>query len=129
MRSSMVSRSRPARAEPRPLRTTPSESMTPTSDPRNDSIWVHVGGELLPRAQAKVSVFDSVVQGGDAVWEGLRVYGGRVFALDRHLDRLLASAHAMAFAEVPTRDAVRAALFACLKKNGMSDGVHVRLTL
>ncbi len=111
--------------------------MTPTSeprpagapDPRNESIWVHVGGELLPRAQAKVSVFDSVVQGGDAVWEGLRVYGGRVFALDRHLDRLLASAHALAFSEVPTRDDVRRALFACLKKNGMSDGVHVRLTL
>jgi len=109
---------------------TPSEPGPVASpDPRNDSIWVHVGGELLPRAQAKVSVFDSVVQGGDAVWEGLRVYGGRVFALDRHLDRLLASAHAMAFARIPTRDAVRAALFSCLKKNGMSDGVHVRLTL
>src|SRR5262250_2114816 len=111
--------------------------MTPKSDrrpearpdPRNASIWVHVGGELLPREQAKVSVFDSVVQGGDAVWEGLRVYRGRVFALDRHLDRLLASAHALAFAQVPTRDEIRAALFACLRRNGMTDGVHVRLTL
>jgi branched-chain amino acid aminotransferase len=98
-------------------------------DPRNESIWVHVGGELLPRAQAKVSVFDSSVQGGDAVWEGLRVYGGRVFALDRHLDRLLASAHAMAFESVPTREAVKAALLQCLAKNGMRDGAHVRLTL
>src|SRR5215475_4047685 len=96
----------------------PDTRRDPRPDPRNDSIWIHVGGELLPRAQAKVSVFDSVVQGGDAVWEGLRVYGGRVFALDRHLDRLLASAHAMAFAAVPAREAVRAALFACLKKNG-----------
>jgi branched-chain amino acid aminotransferase group I len=98
-------------------------------DPRNASIWVHVGGELLPREQAKVSVFDSVVQGGDAVWEGLRVYGGRIFALDRHLDRLLASAHALAFAGVPTRDAVKRAVIECLAKNGMRDGAHVRLTL
>ena len=98
-------------------------------DPRNDSIWAHVGGELLPRAQAKVSVFDSVVQGGDAVWEGLRVYGGRIFALDRHLDRLAASAHALAFAGVPSREEIRRALFDCLEKNGMRDGVHVRLTL
>ena len=98
-------------------------------DPRNESIWAHVSGELLPREQAKVSVFDSVVQGGDAVWEGLRVYGGRIFALDRHLDRLLASAHAMAFANVPGRDEVKRALFECLAKNGMRDGAHVRLTL
>ena len=101
----------------------------PSPDPRNDSIFVHVGGEILPRAQAKVSVFDSSVQGGDAVWEGLRVYQGRVFALDRHLDRLLASAHSMAFTPIPPRDAIKTALFACLKKNGMRDGVHVRLTL
>ena len=107
-------------------------------DPRNAAIWAFVGdprvdavvrGELLPRDQAKVSVFDSSVQGGDAVWEGLRVYGGRVFALDRHLERLLASAHAMAFAAVPTRDEVKRALFACLTKNNMRDGAHVRLTL
>jgi branched-chain amino acid aminotransferase group I len=104
-------------------------SPDPLPDPRNESIWVHVGGELVPRAQAKVSVFDSSVQGGDAVWEGLRVYRGRVFALDRHLDRLLASARALAFAQVPARDAIKAALFECLAKNGMRDGVHVRLTL
>jgi len=98
-------------------------------DARNESIWIHVGGELLPRAQAKVSVFDSSVQGGDAVWEGLRVYSGRVFALDRHLDRLLASAHALAFERPPAREEIRRALFACLQRNGMRDGVHVRLTL
>ena len=98
-------------------------------DPRNDDILIHVGGELLPRAEAKVSVFDSVVQGGDAVWEGLRVYDGRIFELDAHLDRLFDSAHAMAFAEAPTREAVKAALFGTLKANGMRDGVHIRLTL
>jgi len=98
-------------------------------DPRNAEILVHVGGRLLPRNEAKVSVFDSSVQGGDAVWEGLRVYDGRVFQLDAHLDRLLASAHAMAFAEVPSREEVREALFETLRANGMRDGVHVRLTL
>ena len=61
--------------------------------------------ELKPRSEAKVSVFDSVVQGGDAVWEGLRVYRGRVADLELHLDRLFASAHAMAFAGVPSRRA------------------------
>jgi branched-chain amino acid aminotransferase group I len=98
-------------------------------DPRNASIQVHVGGRLVPRAEAKVSVFDSSVQGGDAVWEGLRVYGGRVFKLEEHLDRLFASARAMAFERVPPRDEVRRALFDTLKANGMRDGAHVRLTL
>ena len=98
-------------------------------DPRNASILVHVDGELVPRDQASVSVFDSVVQGGDAVWEGLRVYDGRVFALDRHLDRLFASAHALRFAGVPARDEVRLAVVDTLVANGMYDGAHVRLTL
>ncbi len=98
-------------------------------DPRNTDILVHVGGRLVPRAEARVSVFDSVVQGGDACWEGLRVYDGRVFRLGAHLQRLFASARALAFERVPPADEVRGALFACLRANGMRDGVHVRLTL
>ncbi len=98
-------------------------------DPRNDDLLIYVGGDLLPRKDAKVSVFDSVVQGGDAVWEGLRVYDGRIFQLDAHLDRLFDSAHAMAFAQVPTREAVKEAIFETLRANGMRDGVHIRLTL
>jgi branched-chain amino acid aminotransferase group I len=98
-------------------------------DPRNADILVHVGGELVPRADAKVSVFDSSVQGGDAVWEGLRVYDGRIFMLEEHLDRMFASAKAMAFAEVPGREEVRDALFSTLAANSMRDGAHVRLTL
>ena len=96
---------------------------------RNADILIHVGGELLPRAEAKVSVFDSTVQGGDAVWEGLRVYDGRVFQLDAHLDRLLRSARAMHFADIPSRDSIKQALFQTLQANNMRDGVHVRLTL
>ena len=98
-------------------------------DPRNATILVHVGGRLLPRAEAKVSVFDSVVQGGDASWEGLRIYDGRVFKLGAQLDRLFASARALAFERLPAREEVRAALLQCLRANGMRDGVHVRLTL
>lgn len=98
-------------------------------DPRNASIQVHVGGHLVPRDQARVSVFDSVVQGGDAVWEGLRVYDGRIFQLDAHLDRLIRSARALAFARIPSLEEIRGALFETLKANGMRDGAHVRLTL
>ena len=98
-------------------------------DPRNAAIKVYVGGRIVPRAEARVSVFDSVVQGGDAVWEGLRVYDGRIFQLDAHLDRLFASAKAMAFAAVPARETVRQAIFDTLEANGMRDGAHIRLTL
>ncbi len=98
-------------------------------DPRNAAIQVWVGDRLVPRAEARVSVFDSSVQGGDAVWEGLRVYAGRVFQLDAHLDRLAASAHALAFRRVPGRERIKAAIFATLEANGMRDGAHIRLTL
>ncbi len=98
-------------------------------DPRNASIQIWVGDRLWPRSQAKVSVFDSSVQGGDAVWEGLRVYDGRVFELDVHLDRLFASAHTLAFRGVPSRQWVKDAIFETLKANGMRDEAHIRLTL
>lgn len=98
-------------------------------NPKNESIKVYIDGELLPRNEAKISVFDSVVQGGDAVWEGIRVYKGKVFCLTEHLQRLLDSAHAMAFTDIPSMETVKKALFTTLKANEMTDGVHVRLTL
>jgi branched-chain amino acid aminotransferase len=98
-------------------------------DSRNDNLLIYINGKLYPRAEARVSVFDSVVQGGDAVWEGLRVYDGRIFCLDRHLQRLRDSAHALAFAQVPEMEEVRQALFDTLRANRMRDGVHIRLTL
>ena len=100
-----------------------------TVDPRNSDILVHVRGELRPRADARVSVFDSAVQGGDAVWEGLRVYNGRIASLDDHLTRLQHSAKTLAFANVPSSDAIRDAIFATLEANGMRDEAHIRLTL
>lgn len=98
-------------------------------DPRNADILIHVGGELKPRAEACVSVFDSVVQGGDAVWEGLRVYDGRIAELEGHLKRLQNSAKTLAFAKVPSSDEIRAAIFTTLAANGMRDNTHIRLTL
>ena len=98
-------------------------------DPRNENIQIHVGGKLLPRNEAKVSVFDSTVQGGDAVWEGLRVYQGKIFQLEAHLDRLIDSAKAMAFNTIPSKKEIRQAVFDTLKANGMRDQVHIRLTL
>lgn len=98
-------------------------------DPRNADILVHVDGSLVPREQATVSVFDSSVQAGDAVWEGLRVYDGKVLALERHLDRLFASAHALRFEGVPSRDEVRRAVIDTFVANEMFDEAHARLTL
>ena len=98
-------------------------------DPRNKEILININGELLPRSDARISVFDSAVQGGDAVWEGLRIYQGRIAALSGHLQRLQNSAKALAFAEVPTSDDVRAAIFDTLRANDMRDEAHIRLTL
>ena len=98
-------------------------------DPRNADILVHVNGELVPRADARVSVFDSVVQGGDAVWEGLRIYKGRIAELDGHLTRLQDSARTLAFDNVPSSEEVRAAIIETLEANGMRDDAHIRLTL
>ena len=100
-----------------------------TYDKRNDNILIHVGGELLKRADAKVSVFDSTVQGGDAVWEGIRVYKNSIFQLDNHLNRLQASAKAMAFKDIPNKEDIRKAIFETLEANGMKDESHIRLTL
>lgn len=100
-----------------------------TVDPRNQDILVYVNGAMRSRTEARVSVFDSVVQGGDAVWEGLRVYEGRIAAFSAHLTRLQNSARALAFASIPSSQEIRAAVFETLKANGMRDGAHIRLTL
>ncbi|CAI9770455.1 unnamed protein product [Fraxinus pennsylvanica] len=97
--------------------------------PANEKLLVWVGDEIVPRESAKVSVLDSVVQGGDAVWEGLRVYNGKIFKLEEHLCRLFDSAKALAFSNVPTRQQVKDAIFKTLISNGMFDDVHIRLTL
>ena len=103
--------------------------MTQQFDERNRDIKISINGELFHRDEAKISVFDSVVQGGDSVWEGIRVYDGRLFCLDKHLNRLMESAKSMDFKQVPSVDEVKSAIFATLKANGMRKDTHIRLTL
>ena len=98
-------------------------------DPRNKKIKVWIDGTLYKREDAKISVFDSLSQGGDAVWEGLRIYDGRIFCLDEHLNRLMESAKSMAFEKIPTLAFIKEAVFTTLKANNMLDETHVRLTL
>ena len=98
-------------------------------DDRNKDIKVWINGDLLHRNEAKISVFDSVVQGGDSVWEGIRVYDGRIFCLDKHLKRLMESAKSMDFKEIPPINEIKNAIFSTLKANNMRDETHIRLTL
>ena len=98
-------------------------------DKRNENIKVWIDGTLQHRNEAKISVFDSLCQGGDAVWEGLRVYNGKVFCIDEHLNRLLESAKSMAFEKIPEIRYIKDAIFTTLKANKMFDETHIRLTL
>jgi branched-chain amino acid aminotransferase len=98
-------------------------------DDRNRDLIVNVNGELLHRDKAGISPFDSAVQGGDAVWEGLRLYNGRIFKLHEHLDRLERSARALSFAEIPPREKIIDEIKRTLTANKMRDGAHIRLTL
>jgi branched-chain amino acid aminotransferase len=96
---------------------------------KNRNLIVNINGRLIHRDEAGVSPFDSSVQGGDAVWEGLRLYGGRIFKLLEHLDRLRRSATALAFAEIPPNDTLIEEIKRTLAANRMRDGVHIRLIL
>lgn len=98
-------------------------------DERNRDLIVNINGRLAHRDDAGVSPFDSVVQGGDAVWEGLRLYGGRIFALDAHLARLRRSAHALGFVTIPSDEELTLEIRRTLAANSMTDSVHIRLTL
>jgi branched-chain amino acid aminotransferase len=98
-------------------------------DERNRDLIVNINGQLVHRDKAGISPFDSAVQGGDAVWEGLRLYDGRIFKLYEHLDRLKRSARALSFAEIPPREKIVEEIRRTLAGNKMRDGVHVRLTL
>jgi len=96
---------------------------------KNRDLIVNINGQLMHRDEAGISPFDSAVQGGDAVWEGLRLYNGRIFKLHEHLDRLERSATALSFPEIPTREEIIDEIKRTLAANKMRDGVHIRLTL
>jgi branched-chain amino acid aminotransferase len=103
--------------------------MLQTFEERNRDLQVNINGRLIHRDQAGISPFDSAVQGGDAVWEGLRLYDGRIFKLREHLDRLRSSALALAFAVIPSHETITQEIRRTLEANRMHDGVHIRLTL
>src|SRR5690349_4107970 len=103
--------------------------MLQTFDERNRDLFVSVNGHLVHRDQAAISPFDSAVQGGDAVWEGLRLYRGKIFRLAEHLARLRRSAAALAFESVPSDEEITGQIRAALRANEMTDDVHIRLTL
>jgi len=96
---------------------------------KNRDLIVNISGRLVHRDEAGISPFDSVVQGGDAVWEGLRLYNGKIFKLHEHLERLRSSALALAFTQIPSPDEIIEQIRRTLAANKMHDGVHIRLTL
>src|SRR6184192_1946056 len=98
-------------------------------DERNRNLIININGQLVHRDKAGISPFDSAVQGGDAVWEGLRLYNGRIFKLHEHLDRLERSARALSFADIPPRQEIFLAIQRTLEANKMRHDVHIRLTL
>ena len=97
------------------------------NDPRNADIRININGELYPRDEAKVSVFDSGFMLGDGVWEGLRLHEGGLPFLDQHLDRLYEGAKALDFDIGLDRDELTQRVVETLRANGMRDGVHIRL--
>ena len=98
-----------------------------TDDPRNAGILIYVNGELHPRDEARVSVFDSGFILGDGVWEGLRLHEGSIAFLDQHLDRLYEGAMAIDLDIGLDRGELTEAVQKTLDANGMTDGVHIRL--
>ena len=98
-------------------------------DERNRDLIVNINGHLVHRDKAGINPFDSAVQGGDAVWEGLRLYDRRIFKLHEHLDRLERSARALSFTEIPPREKIIEEIKRTLDSNKMRDAVHIRLTL
>ena len=96
---------------------------------KNDNIRIFIDGKLYKRHEAKISVFDSLVQGGDGVWEGIRIYNGRIFCFEAHLRRLIESAKSLDFKNIPSISYIKDSILTTLKSNNMKDNVHIRLTL
>jgi branched-chain amino acid aminotransferase len=96
-------------------------------DPRNADLRIYVNGALVPRAEARVSVFDAGFVLGDGVWEGLRLHKGRLLFLETHLERLYAGLAKIELDIGLTREALTAELERTLAANGMEHGAHLRL--
>src|ERR1700760_4772475 len=99
------------------------------ADPRNADLRIYLNGALVPRAEAKVSVFDGGFVLGDGVWEGLRLHKGTLLFEGAHLDRLFEGARAIQLNIGMVREDVRIALRKTLASNDMQTGVHIRLMI
>lgn len=102
---------------------------TAEQDPRNDSLLIYLNGEIVPAADARVSVYDSGFMLGDGVWEGLRLYDGTFAFLDEHLDRLYEAAKAIDLNIGLDRALLTDALYATAKANDMTSDAHARLMI
>jgi branched-chain amino acid aminotransferase len=98
-------------------------------DPRNETVLIYVNGELTPRPEAKISVFDSGFLLGDGMWEGMRLHHGKLAFLDRHLARLYENLKAVDIDIGMTQDRLAAEIQRTCAANGMTDGVHIRLVV
>ena len=95
-------------------------------DPRNENVLIYINGEIVPRPDAKISVFDSGFLLGDGVWEGIRLYYGKLAFMDAHLDRLYSGAKDLAIDVGVSRDEMTELIQKILDANGMNDHVHIR---
>ena len=98
-----------------------------TTDPRNESVLVYLNGQLVPKERAVVSVMDAGFILGDGIWEGMRIYNGRVAFIEQHLDRLMEGAKAIDLDIGMSREELTEAIYQTLQANEMKDGVHIRL--
>ena len=98
-------------------------------DIRNETVLIYVDGQITPKAEAKVSVFDSGFMLGDGVWEGLRLYNGRWAFIDEHLDRLFAAAKAIDLSIGLNREQIKEALLETQKDNNMVSDAHARVMI
>ena len=96
-------------------------------DARNEAILIYVNGQIVPKAQAMVSVYDSGFMLGDGVWEGIRLYNGTWSFLDEHLDRLFEAAKAVDIDIGLTRAQLAQAIQDTQAANGMTSDAHARL--
>ena len=105
----------------------PPSTHSAVPDPRNAEILISINGDLVPRAEARISVFDSGFLVGDGIWEGIRLHHGELAFLDRHLDRLFGGLEQVSLDPGLDRAGLTARIEALLTANGMIDGVHVRV--
>jgi len=96
-------------------------------DPRNDNILIYINGEIIPRPEAKISVFDSGFLLGDGVWEGIRLHNGQLVFLKEHLDRLYAGSNSIGMDIGMSSDDLTSKIIQTIEANNMYSNIHLRL--